>query len=48
MKMKKDDQGYVDGREVLEWMMLLVFKILFDAKNYRGSPHSEFSINKTR
>jgi len=28
IKMKGDDHGYVDGREVLEWMMLLVFKIL--------------------
>ena len=28
IKMKGDDHGYVDKREVLVWMMLLVFKIL--------------------
>ena len=26
--MEDDDHGYVDGRGVLEWMMLLVFNII--------------------
>jgi len=28
IKMKGVDHGYVDGREALEWMMLLVFNII--------------------